>query len=365
MSVEAQEKAELGNRVVELEGEMGELVDQLERLVKEREDRDEETSHEEIAAYKSRIVELEEDVNAHRARLEAAVSELTQRLEDVVKDKAAIEATNARMQAELGVSSEESEALTEKIASLEAELAKSAENAARASSSDTSDQLLARLEDANREKEVLVVASAKMQTDLMSANALLEDAINQREVAEKELADVVARIADLEASTATASAATATPDPRIEQEMSALKAENASLQARLQSNNAALLRSSDQKQKDEQIASMATELARVKDSLAAEKRRATQLEELAASQTAGNKILDDDHDMEAAALAGGGAFKPLVGIVRSLPPALGNNAFINETAKKLDKAAVALDARPAIRAAVILYIVLLHLVLLI
>ena len=69
--------------------------------------------------------------------------------------------------------------------------------------------------------------------------------------------------------------------------------------------------------------------------------------------------------MEAAALAGGGAFKPLVGIVRSLPPTLGNNPFINEAAKKLDKATVALDARPAIRAAVILYIALLHLLLLI
>lgn len=365
MSMKVQEKAEQDDRVVELEGELSELVGQLEGLVKEREDRDKETSLEDVDVYKCRIKALEEELiaqNEQQSNLKGEIAELTLRLEELAKDKSATEERNARMEAELGERSAESKALIEKIASLEAEVAKAAENASHA---DTSDQLLERLEVMSKDKETLMDASAKMEAELTSASELLEDAIKQKEAAEKELAEVVGRIADLEASYAALATAPTAPDPRVEQEIAALKAANASLQAKLQASQSAILQSSDLKQKDDQLASLSAELSRVKDSLAAEKRRGAQLEELAASQSAGNKKLDDDHDMEAAALTGGGAFKPLVGIVRSLPPTLGNNAFINEAAKKLDKAAVALDARPAIRAAVILYIALLHLILLI
>lgn len=354
--------------MVELEGELSELVEQLEAMVKEREERDDDASDEEVAGYKRRIEALEAELSAmseqikEQSDLKGEIADLTLRLEALAGDKAALEETNARMESELRERSAESEVLIEKIASLEEELA---DNAAPASNPEASDEFLARLEEMSKEKETLMDASVKMEEELTSASVLVEEAVKQKEAAEKELADVLGRLVDLQASAAAVTAAPSAPDPRLEQEVAALKAENASLLVKVQANQTASLQSSEHKQKAEQLASMTAELARVKDSLAAEKRRATQLEELAATRSAGNKKLDDDHDMEAAALAGGGAFKPLVGIVRSLPPTLGNNPFINEAAKKLDKATVALDARPAIRAAVILYIALLHLLLLI
>ena len=365
--MKAEEKAGQDDRVVELEGELSELVEQLEAMVKEREERDDDASDEEVAGYKRRIEALEAELSAmseqikEQSDLKGEIADLTLRLEALAGDKAALEETNARMESELRERSAESEVLIEKIASLEEELA---DNAAPASNPEASDEFLARLEEMSKEKETLMDASVKMEEELTSASVLVEEAVKQKEAAEKELADVLGRLVDLQASAAAVTAAPSAPDPRLEK-VAALKAENASLLVKVQANQTASLQSSEHKQKAEQLASMTAELARVKDSLAAEKRRATQLEELAATRSAGNKKLDDDHDMEAAALAGGGAFKPLVGIVRSLPPTLGNNPFINEAAKKLDKATVALDARPAIRAAVILYIALLHLLLLI
>lgn len=78
------------------------------------------------------------------------------------------------------------------------------------------------------------------------------------------------------------------------------------------------------------------------------------------SNPTNKKNEDRTLDLEAAALGGGNAFKPLVGVVRSWPPPLGNNVHLHKVALQLDKAAVALDSQPLIRAGVIIYLVVLH-----
>ena len=124
--------------------------------------------------------------------------------------------------------------------------------------------------------------------------------------------------------------------------------------------------------KEEQINAMRSELETVREQFNAEKRRAAQLEDFVnrnrdlarTSSTGGNKKMDDDEDMEAAALSGGSAFKPLVGLVRSLPHPLGNNPMLTSIAMKIDKAVVALDARPHFRALLLLYLIIVHILLL-
>ena len=61
--------------------------------------------------------------------------------------------------------------------------------------------------------------------------------------------------------------------------------------------------------------------------------------------------------------AGSGAFRPLVGYVRSLPAPLSHPA-VAAAVRPLDRAAIALDARPLLRAGVLLYLLLLHLIVL-
>jgi hypothetical protein len=63
----------------------------------------------------------------------------------------------------------------------------------------------------------------------------------------------------------------------------------------------------------------------------------------------------------AAPPAGGGhAFKPLVGVVRSLPGPLSHAAVLVKAAHQLDRVAVLMDTRPQLRMAVLLYFALLH-----
>lgn len=52
-------------------------------------------------------------------------------------------------------------------------------------------------------------------------------------------------------------------------------------------------------------------------------------------------------------------FKPLAGVIRSLPPPYSHQALV-KGALQLDRAAVALDTRPLVRAALLAYFVLLH-----
>ena len=213
-------------------------------------------------------------------------------------------------------------------------------------------------------KAALVAAQEAAATAATSETAATASTIQAAEKLELENAELKAALVATQEAAATAVTAAAgtkdAVDASTAEELAEVKSQNATLQSRLQAMQAELQSTGQREQQQ------AAELDRVKDSLASEKRRATQLEQLVASSSAGNKKLDDDdEDMEAAALAGGSAFKPLVGVIRSLPPALGNNSLINELAKKLDKASVALDARPAIRAGVIAYVALLHLILLI
>ncbi len=229
-------------------------------------------------------------------------------------------------------------------------------------------QAAEKLELENAELKAALVAAqeaaATAATSETAATAATASTIQAAEKLELENAELKAALVAAQEAAATAVTAAAgtkdAVDASTAEELAEVKSQNATLQSRLQAMQAELQSTGQREQQQ------AAELDRVKDSLASEKRRATQLEQLVASSSAGNKKLDDDdEDMEAAALAGGSAFKPLVGVIRSLPPALGNNSLINELAKKLDKASVALDARPAIRAGVIAYVALLHLILLI
>ena len=297
------------------------------------------------------------DERFNSSQLEATIAELRRELSEKVGSDGAGARLGAgtvalrRANAELVEASSKLEALADEAIGLKEE----AEAAAR----QRADELA---QAAGRIAELVeMAAGVKSQDDL---EATIQETIQAAEKLELENAELKAALVAAQEAAATAVTAAAgtkdAVDASTAEELAEVKSQNATLQSRLQAMQAELQSTGQREQQQ------AAELDRVKDSLASEKRRATQLEQLVASSSAGNKHLDDDdEDMEAAALAGGSAFKPLVGVIRSLPPALGNNSLINELAKKLDKASVALDARPAIRAGVIAYVALLHLILLI
>lgn len=69
---------------------------------------------------------------------------------------------------------------------------------------------------------------------------------------------------------------------------------------------------------------------------------------------------DDVYDIEAAVLTGaGGGFKPLSGAMRGTVFPL-NTRIAVATARRIDKLAIAVDRRPAVRGALLVYFVLLH-----
>ena len=297
------------------------------------------------------------DERFNSSQLEATIAELRREL----SEKVGSDGAEARLGAEIEALRRENDELVEASSKLEAladeaiGLKEEAEAAARQRADELAQAAgrIAELEE--------MAAGVKSQDDL---EVTIQETIQAAEKLELENAELKAALVAAQEAAATAVTAAAgtkdAVDASTAEELAEVKSQNATLQSRLQAMQAELQSTGQREQQQ------AAELDRVKDSLASEKRRATQLEQLVASSSAGNKKLDDDdEDMEAAALAGGSAFKPLVGVIRSLPPALGNNSLINELAKKLDKASVALDARPAIRAGVIAYVALLHLILLI
>eukprot|EP00890_Picochlorum_soloecismus_P003332 jgi/Picsp_1/39/NSC_00039-R1_hypothetical protein CHLNCDRAFT_140663 [Chlorella variabilis] len=167
----------------------------------------------------------------------------------------------------------------------------------------------------------------------------------------------------------------------IREENSSLKGELASLRAKLNAVSSEfqalqqVKNSGSQehsKNREQQFNTLKAELQDALNQLELERRRVTQLEgfinsrQSASSPTIGNKKNEDDgDDMEAAALAGGTAFKPLVGLIRSLPAPFGSNAPLANAARKVDKAAIALDARPHLRALLLLYIIIVHILMLV
>lgn len=72
---------------------------------------------------------------------------------------------------------------------------------------------------------------------------------------------------------------------------------------------------------------------------------------------------DNEFDIEAAVLTGGGAggFQPLAGLVRGAPAPF-NNRLVVRAAHQLDRVFVGLDQRPLARAATMIYLIVLHLV---
>ena len=297
------------------------------------------------------------DERFNSSQLEATIAELRREL----SEKVGSDGAEARLGAEIEALRRENDELVEASSKLEAladeaiGLKEEAEAAARQRADELAQAAgrIAELEE--------MAAGVKSQDDLEATIQETIQAAEKLELGNAELKAALVAAQEAAATAVTAAAGTKDAvDASTAEELAEVKSQNATLQSRLQAMQAELQSTGQREQQQ------AAELDRVKDSLASEKRRATQLEQLVASSSAGNKKLDDDdEDMEAAALAGGSAFKPLVGVIRSLPPALGNNSLINELAKKLDKASVALDARPAIRAGVIAYVALLHLILLI
>lgn len=83
----------------------------------------------------------------------------------------------------------------------------------------------------------------------------------------------------------------------------------------------------------------------------------------APSSITNKKDEDNAYDIEAAVLTGGGAggFQPLAGLVRGGPWPLSNKLIVR-AAHQLDRAFVGMDQRPLARAAVMMYLLVLHFV---
>jgi len=327
--------------------------------------------NDELVEASSKLEALADEAIGLKEEAEAAARQRADELAQAVGRIAELEemAAGVKSQDDLEATIQETIQAAEKLelenAELKAALVAAQEAAATAATSETAAtaaiQAAEKLELENAELKAALVAAQEAAATAATSETAATAAIQAAEKLELENAELKAALVAAQEAVATAAAGTKDAvDASTAEELAGVKSQNATLQSRLQAMQAELQSTGQREQQQ------AAELDRVKDSLASEKRRATQLEQLVASSSAGNKKLDDDdEDMEAAALAGGSAFKPLVGVIRSLPPALGNNSLINELAKKLDKASVALDARPAIRAGVIAYVALLHLILLI
>ena len=93
---------------------------------------------------------------------------------------------------------------------------------------------------------------------------------------------------------------------------------------------------------------------------ARERRASGQPAELVRTLT-NKKNEDDAYDVEAAVLTGGGSggFQPLAGMFRGAPMPLSLKPFV-AAAHQTDRLSVMLDRRPAARAGVLMYVVLLH-----
>ena len=214
------------------------------------------------------------------------------------------------------------------------------------------------------------------QIALESSRSEFSAASSQLKNLQKSLEDLQAQVDESQ----TASQGEAS-NHALREENSSLKGELASLRAQLNAVSSELQtlqhtqNSGSQehlRNREQQFNTLKAELQDALNQLELERRRVTQLEGFinsrhsASSPTIGNKKNEDESDdMEAAALAGGTAFKPLVGLVRSLPAPFGSNVPLANAARKVDKAAIALDARPHLRALLILYIVLVHILMLV
>ena len=129
--------------------------------------------------------------------------------------------------------------------------------------------------------------------------------------------------------------------------------------------------------RDRRLAGAQAEVATLRSQLGGEQQRIHDLEEAlqqhvrerrASGQPAdlvrtltNKKNEDDAYDVEAAVLTGGGSggFQPLAGMFRGAPMPLSLKPFV-AAAHQTDRLSVMLDRRPAARAGVLMYVVLLH-----
>ena len=356
----AQTKDDETKRTAELESELSDLMAQLEEMLQEREAMENE---------KQGLLTKSEEVQAQLETLEQELIDAATIAEEAMKKKEDIEQ-------QIQVMSEQNNALLTLKESLETEnrSQRALIESLRESSTGPAQALEEALEEEkNRSRSLEKEVERLSQMDVMYSDQI-SDFESRCEVAEgraTELQRVVDNLREEEASLKaryeSLEQKSCQPDDNV------VKERNAKLEMELQSLRASM--QSKIAEKDQQISQARLDIESIKEHLNSEKRRSAQLEDFVArskeqqqstsSSQAGNKKMDDDQDMEAAALSGGSAFKPLVGLIRSLPPPLGNNGVLANLALKVDKAVVALDARPQYRALLLLYLLLVHIFLLI
>lgn len=344
----------------ELESELSELMSQMEQMLQEKEDMESE---------KQGLLKMSEEAQARLQILEQELMEATNVAEEAVKKKEDVEH-------ELQVMLEQNNALLTLNESLQSE--NNSQRSQMDALKESANEPTLALEDAlNHERsrcgtlEKEVERLKDMEVMYSDQMADFESRCEMAEGRSLELQKIVESLREQEISIKSKYL-------ELEQKVShaqepGIKERNSELEMELQT-----LRSTMQSklgEKDHMISQAHADIESIREQLNTEKRRSAQLEDFVArnkeqqaassSQVMGNKKMDDDQDMEAAALAGGSAFKPLVGLVRSLPPPLGNNGVLANMALKIDRAVVALDARPQYRALLILYLLMIHIFVLI
>lgn len=352
-----------------LEAELNELMNQLEQMLQERQAMETE---------KEDILRISENAQARLQAIEAELVEAANVAEEAVKRKEEI------LQ-ELEIMTEQSNALTKLKDSLEAEnISQKAQiESLRASSSAPShdiEQLESTLENERNERLKLENEVERLkEIDAVYTNQI-SDFESRCEVAEGKCTELQRIVDTLREQESSMKAKNLEMEQKMinqaqiqqpTEDISSIKQRNSVLETEIQSLRTGM--QSKIEEKDHKLSLANAELENVKEQLNSEKRRSSQLEDFVtrskqvapSSLGTSGKKMDDEEDMEAAALAGGSAFKPLVGLVRSLPHPLGNNNMLVNIALKIDKGVVALDARPQYRALFIIYLILVHIFLLI
>jgi len=356
----AQTKDDETKRTAELESELSDLMAQFEEMLQEREAMENE---------KQGLLTKSEEVQARLETLEQELIDAATIAEEAMKKKEDIEQ-------QIQVMSEQNNALLTLKESLETEnrSQRALIESLRESSTGPAQALEEALgEEKNRSRSLEKEVERLSQMDVMYSDQI-SDFESRCEVAEGRATELQRVVDNLREEEASLKARYESLEQKSRQpDDNVVKERNAKLEMELQSLRASM--QSKIAEKDQQISQARLDIESIKEHLNSEKRRSAQLEDFVArskeqqqstsSSQAGNKKMDDDQDMEAAALSGGSAFKPLVGLIRSLPPPLGNNGVLANLALKVDKAVVALDARPQYRALLLLYLLLVHIFLLI
>ena len=227
------------------------------------------------------------------------------------------------------------------------------------------DDLKAKLEDAEREALTLRSTAEELKAELSSSRQQIEELQKIQAEASASVAQLTALQEEVEAHKSSAAS--------YRSQLEAANREHLDLKTRFVESRALVsAESSSQSHENasrQVVADLEASVASLQGKLESEQRRNMQLEDLIARQReeqapssshfGDKKDEDNAFDPEAAALAGSGAFKPLVGFVRSLPMPL-SHPVMTSAARELDKITVSIDMRPIVRLGIVIYFVLLH-----